>query len=649
MSPDTSNNRLSRIADFLKSTGVREIIVKTMVTTLITGIITGIASITYGAVRLLVKCNSGLLTIMLIFLGLVLVSGSLFHIRFKKKEGEVPQFSERTRHFALAGLVAIPLLTLVGLVVWKQIDFRSPVRINILVADFEGPEQDYDVTGEVITQLRAWERKYANDLIITPLNETISEKAGGKAAASERGGCFKASIVLWGSYRVKETAAGHVYFEVLKGPNYLRTERERPIRNAEVREWKFRADLTSDLSYLTLLTIGLARYEAQEYRDAIDRFEDALRQPSVPKDRVSPAVLHFFKGLCYYETAQETSDPKRLRIAIQDYDETLKLSTTASDKEEKQLRLAAQFNRANARMLLGNYSAGQDARDIFRDAAKAYEDAANDYVDAGISEWAVKNNWGFALFELGRRLEGGEARDRLKAAVTEYNDAISICNRDRQEQDCALTYNNLGNTFYQLVNRVEELERDNYLEKAETAFRNALNNEYPTPPDVANNHANVLVLRGERTPGKEGEQFLRGAVKTYKNLVRVYQKGSQKYATAQYNLGYALLDLSERVGEEEAKAALREADIAFNVALDGSCREHEQLFPLCAMAERDLGITLHRRSKSAAGEDKTNYLKEALENLNRAAQFFSATDYPAENRKICDEQKAITTDLNSMQ
>ena len=646
MSQDTSNNTRFKIVDFLKSIGVREIFARIIVTNIITGIVT----ITYGAVRFLVQCNSGLLTIVLIFLGLALVSGSLFHIRFKKKEGGGPQFSERTRRFALAGLVAIPLLTLVGLVVWKQIDFRSPVRINILVADFEGPEEDYDVTGEVITQLRVWAKKYANDLTITPLNETITEKAGGETAALERGGCFKASIVLWGSYRVKETAAGHVYFEVLKGPRYLRTERERPITNAEVREWKFRADLSNDLSYLTLLTIGLARYEAQEYQDAIDRFEDALRQPSVPKDRVSPAVIHFFKGLCYYETAQRASDRKRLEIAIQDYDETLRqLNTAASDKEEKQLRWAAHFNRANARMLLGNYSAGQAARDIFRDAAKAYEDAANDYVDAGISEWAVKNNWGFALFELGRRLEGEEARDRLKAAVTEYNDAISICNRDRQEQNCALTYNNLGNTFYQLVSRVEELERDNYLEKAETAFRSALNKGHPMPWDVANNLANVLVLRGERTPGKDGDQFLLDAVEAYKKLLEVYEKGSQEHATAQYNLGYALLDLSGRVGEEEANRDLRQADIAFRVALDGSCREHEQVFPLCAMAERDLGITLHRRSKSAAGEDKTNYLKEALENLNRAAQFFSETDYPAENRKISDEQKAITTDLNSMQ
>jgi len=634
--------------DFLQILALRDNVLKIV----ITSVITGIVSITFAAIKSFLQCNTGLWTIMLIFLGLILVCGSLLYVRVGKKEEEervtvdemawgkprvkpVPRYTEGTRRFALVGIIAILSLTLAGFAVWKVRDSIRPGKIVILVANFDGPDQG--ITQEVLKQLRDSGNKYASDLLIKSLKETITEQDGSETAR-EKGNCFKASIVLWGWYRGTDSANGYIYFEVLKGPQNLRTQHERPIRNADVAGFKIQPELSSEMSYLALLTIGLARYEAEEYQSAIDRFNDALQQ-QIPKDMISPAAVHFFKGLCHYEIAQAAQDRVALETAIREFDKCVQdLNAATRDLDDEKMKWSADFNSVNAKMLLGDYPNGQYPREIFRSAALAYEHKLKDYVDAGISEWAVKNNWGYALYQLGRRLEGAERTDRLKDAVMEYNDAIEVCKRERQEHGCALTYYNLGNTLYELGVR----GGDEWLEQAETEFRNAINQGDAISPDIVNSLANVQVVMGDRTPGEPGNKFLRNGVETYQSLLRIYEKGSRQHATTQYNLGYALLALSNRVDSEEAKEKLLEAEKAFRVALEVNCQN-----PLCAKVERDLGGALHKSGDLSAGKDRTDFFEEAMKHLDEALLFFTPEGYPQENRKISAEREAIYRELNS--
>jgi len=668
MSQETLSSKPSKIIVFLKSIGVKESIAKAIIGTITNAAITatGITTIVIGAIRTFVQCNTGLLTVILISLGLILLSWGLSYVLISKKKEEeivsidaappgkpsgklVPRFTERQRRLALAALITVLLLTVAGFGLWKRLDSRLPDKTIILVANFDGPEAEFDMTGRVIKHLRDWESKYGNDLSVKALQETITFQEGEKKAI-EKGNCFKASIVLWGSYRVYQGIPnGSVYFKVLKwkGPEDVTIKPERSIDNAELKGFKIQTDLSSDMSYLALMTIGLARYETLDYSGAIDRFDDALRQPSIPKDNLSPAVAHFFKGLCHSEIAQRDSDQDQLRIAIQEYDKTLNdLSSASGDEQKEKTKRVADFNRVNANVLLRHASA-QDARDALKHAVQEYEENANDYVNAGISKWAVMNNWGFALYELGL-LQGDDAKDQLYKAVTEYNDAICVCPSERPEQDCALTYNNLGNALYELAGLLSESDRDKCLADADTAYRNALDKGYPNTPDVANNRANVLVLRAGHTPGNVGDGLLREAALNYTRLLEVYKEDSLEYATANYNLGYALLTLSERVGGEEAKEGLRRAEPALRVALDMSCREHQQIFPNCPMAQRDLGKTLYLESKETTGQDKRKLLQEAKQNIGLAAQYFDPTHFADESRKIHELQDAIASDLNSM-
>lgn len=653
MSQDSSNNPGSKVVDFFK-TLVRDNVLRIV----IGSVVTGIGSIIFAAIRSFFQCNTGLSTIMLILLGLILVCGSLVYVRVGKKEEEegvsidemrwgkprvksVLRYTELQRRVALVGIIAVLLLTLAGFAAWKGLDSRRVDKTMILVANFHGP--DSGMTEFILHQLKVERDKYADDLIIKPLKETITEQDGSETAR-EKGNCHKASIVLWGWYNGIETANGFVYFEVLKGPQYLRTKPERPIRNADIKTFKIQTELSSEISYLALLTIGLARYEAQDYQGAIERFNDALRQ-QIPKDMISPAVVHFFKGLCHYEIAQSDRDRVALETAIREFDESVQdLNAATRDADDEKMKWSADFNSINAKMLLAQYPNEQDPLGTFEWAARTYETSFKNYVNAGVSEWAVKNNWGFALYQLGKLSEGAEARDRLKEAVEEFNDAIGICTREKQKYECALTYYNLGNTSYLLGQQPEAPDGDEWLGMAEKAFRNARYREDTMSPDTVNGLANVQVVRGEKTQGEPGNKVLRDAVESYESLQEVYEDGSRDYATAKYNLGYALLALSTRLANEEAKKKLLEANKVFTVAIEVSCSKED--LKLCAKAERDLGRALHMSGEMAEGEERTSYLKKANENFTKAMQFFTATKYPEENRKISNEQTEVYRALN---
>jgi tetratricopeptide (TPR) repeat protein len=57
--------------------------------------------------------------------------------------------------------------------------------------------------------------------------------------------------------------------------------------------------LSGELTYLTLLTIGLARLDIEDYDSAIEHFSVALAQKSVPKDMINPGDIYFYRGVAY--------------------------------------------------------------------------------------------------------------------------------------------------------------------------------------------------------------------------------------------------------------------------------------------------------------------------------------------------------------
>jgi tetratricopeptide (TPR) repeat protein len=183
-------------------------------------------------------------------------------------------------------------------------DGDSQSKFVVLVANFKSiGEQGNAVTETIISKLRAATKEYS-DIDIQALGKEITVQQGSKAAlaiAKER----KASIILWGWYsQSKEKFLMNANFEVLQKPKNFELKQASlftiiPI--SEIQTFSIHLRLSSKMSYLTLLTTGLARLDAKDYKDAIDHFTKALELPSVPDQMVDPSDLYRFRGKAWLD------------------------------------------------------------------------------------------------------------------------------------------------------------------------------------------------------------------------------------------------------------------------------------------------------------------------------------------------------------
>ena len=115
------------------------------------------------------------------------------------------------------------------------------------------------------------------DTVIQSLGEEITVDQGSEVAR-EKAKQNKASIILWGTYSVtKENVLVKVYFELISDPfniafdkgSKVLPEKEnghRPV--ADLLSFSLEMRLSKEMSYLILLTSGLARFEAEDYKGA---------------------------------------------------------------------------------------------------------------------------------------------------------------------------------------------------------------------------------------------------------------------------------------------------------------------------------------------------------------------------------------------
>jgi tetratricopeptide (TPR) repeat protein len=179
----------------------------------------------------------------------------------------------------------------------------SSEKITILVADFKSlNEQNYGVTEILIQQLRDATKDYS-DVEVEALNSPITAQQG-SAAAVAKGKEHGASIVLWGWYTVtREKLLVDVHCPFIQKPKNLALLKEGQtllLSIFQLESFDFQMRLAGEMTYLTLLTVGLARLEAEDYDGAIARFTAAINQPMVPESMVSPADVYYFRGVATF-------------------------------------------------------------------------------------------------------------------------------------------------------------------------------------------------------------------------------------------------------------------------------------------------------------------------------------------------------------
>jgi tetratricopeptide (TPR) repeat protein len=278
--------------------------------------IIAIGGLLYGAARI-IRGDIGLITLILLIVCAsgIWLSSFFFYIRRAK-------YHKWVGNLAIALIIAIPVLAFTGYFGWRYYKSLPPDNIIILLADFDGPDKKkYRVTGEIKDQLENAVKKYP-DVKVELLNETITYE-NESDYARKIGRKRKASIVLWGEYTVNEENVQIIaHFEVLERPAMLELKQEVEnlrVQVSELRNFTIQEELSNEMTYLVLFTIGLARYEAGDYSGAISLFTDAVSGSTVPVNIVEPAALYFYRASAYFLN----DDTGR---AIEDYSRSIALN-----------------------------------------------------------------------------------------------------------------------------------------------------------------------------------------------------------------------------------------------------------------------------------------------------------------------------------
>ncbi len=408
----------------------------------VTGIITLITALA-GFFKLW-QGDAGLVTIALLVLGVGGGTLGCAYLVFKRTPplvigGKGAWQYPRWRRWALAGLVIIPLLAASGLGYHYYQQSRSPDKVIILIANFDGPEpQNYRVTETVLARLRAALEPY-DDVQIEPLGRAITE-AEGSAVARAAGEEHEAAIVIWGWYGATEEAVPlSVHFELLRSPKRmpeLGVEVQGQVQTAAVAElesFTLQTRLSEEMAYLSLFTVGVVRYEAEDWDGAIVRFSDALSQTVELVPALNQSIVYDYRADAYL--AKEDYDR-----AITDYDQTIQLQPNCG--------VYPYTNRGIAYTVKGDYDHAitdyDQAIQIQSDFAEAYYNRGIAYYykgdyDRAIADYdqAIQIQFDLVVAYIYRGIVYGDKGD-YDHAIANYGQAIQI------QPDSAVAYYNRG-------------------------------------------------------------------------------------------------------------------------------------------------------------------------------------------------------------
>jgi len=359
----------------------------------------------------------------------------------KRRRKRGPWKYPRWRPWALAGLVIIPLLTAGGVGYHLYQRAQPPSKVIVLVARFDGPEPErYHVTDTILNRLREATEQY-DDVEIVPLGEVITEEQG-SAVARAAGERRKAAIVIWGWYGVTEEAVPlSVHFEVLREPKYMPeigSEAKGQVRTmavAMLESFDLQTELSGEMTYLTLFTVGMTRFAAEDYDGAIVCFGHALSQTEERAQALDQSVVYSSRGAARLLI----SDYDR---AIEDYDQAIRLNPGYAE---------AYYNRGNAHYYKGDYDR---AIEDYDQAIRLNPGYAEAYYNRGCV-YHGKGELGRAIADYSESIRlqpddpkvyynrGNAYRDKgdLNLAIADYNQAIEL------KPDYAKAYANRGSSY----------------------------------------------------------------------------------------------------------------------------------------------------------------------------------------------------------
>lgn len=398
------------------------------------------------------------------------------------------QMFRRENSYAYVLLAITVVGGVVGGIGWRSYNQTQEDKVIVLVAKFDGPEDEYHLRDEILRQLKTTTKDYT-DTAIVPLEEVISE-AQGSTYANQVGKKKHADLVIWGWYTKSENSNLNLYIENLS-PNQLDILREsetyRPdVTISQLETLQIQKQIGSELSDLITLLDGYVSYEAGDYETALKRFDLTIFK----KGRllvVDDAYLLFLRANAYAMLGD-------YKLAIDDYSQVIQIKSDFA---------TAFNNRGNSYSYLGENTL-----------------AINDYTKAieiqPVYPEAFSNR-GITYKDIGN----------YDLAFSDFEKAIQI------KPDYAEAYNNRGNTYSKI----------RQFDQAINEFTKAIEIK-PDFLDAYCNRGSVYAQIGDNKKALNDFNYIIRSIDS-KDAITYYSRGLLYYTTGQYN--HALEDFTTAI------------------------------------------------------------------------------------------------------
>jgi len=203
-------------------------------------------------------------------------------------------------------------------------------KVRVLIANFGDMKTQNDaITDLLLEELKQATKNYPNVEILA-LNERVSSTQG-KEFALSKGKEKKANIVVWGWYKKSEThVLVNVHFEIISAiPDIPRINTRKQIveENPKFESFALQVRLSKEISFLTLVSLGLINLELEEGEMAEEFFTQALASIDRSDDPVAMSEVYLYRALAKSQICNSVS-PSEIR---EDIDKAISLGLSSND------------------------------------------------------------------------------------------------------------------------------------------------------------------------------------------------------------------------------------------------------------------------------------------------------------------------------
>ena len=547
-------------------------------------------------------------------------------------------FNERKKYtFAINSILLIGCIIIP---IWCYYLYKPPQlpddKLVVLIAKFtpvsSGAEEDSENIPHRIEQELQKKQTEGIPLEIKRMSKQVlgTNKYSKRDCAIKIGSSKEgyAHVILWGDVRKDES---ELYVTpnltiIKKMKNVNVDDREIVFSNKENNHIDFKELIAKEISNITAFVCGLAYYEAKKWDEAIQIF-----------DRIPSDEGQFYKGLCLYDRAFTTEQPKQeLLGALRIFSNIFESNKSDISKFKEELYFGVQRHLVQTLIELSNLSEPQIGLDylynaekiselIYNYLAESIQKDENSRLNHILNLYLAHEDLGMVLSRLGEVLSGDEGISYLEDAIKIYNSAqTNILQKLVYPQWQAATLSNLGVAFLNLGKRLGIDNGKEYMEKAIESHRNALEilqkNKLITKGDVTYyNLALALSNLGEMISGENGIKLLKESIMMLEKSLELNKKEEfpAKWASIQNVLGGAFFNLSSETKDEEL--LLKSID-KFQEAL--TVFDHSKFPRNWADTHHNIGLALSYRGITINSSKSADYFNEAILNFKDALSVY---------------------------